>query len=793
MNKPSTSLALSALVALSQAGWQSANATPANGAIWQKLSGVSESKSIKKVVKSNPSKKIATKKAVAKKAAPEKAIKIASNDIAMDESHSMLFLPGRKGAGALGAGPAPAAALSIHPSLPANMDTAPVAVTPAFTSPQAEATSEIPIDEEIKAKTQPVQTTRSNDLLAQMSADNLLAQSTSSEVTASPIPPVVTGTVDLEEYKPTNVIDVKVSRSRTFKLRNKIVRTSISDPGIVEPVVVSENQMVLLGKSPGKATLVIWDDAGNNTAIDVKVSRDYNQLQATLREIDPRIIVKTYSVGGSDRVILYGDVDHPESVIRAFAAANVYMDDRGMSIQVANNRLINARIGEQGAQGGQAATGGQTGQLAQLASVDRYTFFPNLNNNISLAQGITSDGGRVTSLIKVRKVPLIALHVTFMEMNTLAARQLGIALGFNFSGPGFAFGIGGNTAPVGQTTNYLLSDPGGNSRLPSFTANPAGQPVNAVPPGIQTNYASSGVNFLIPTNAAASVLGIGLPVFAQNAPITPSQILFGAPGGAAFQTAGLGNLLTAVSNFATGSPYKFSVNPSVQGIIAHNRARVLSEPTLVCISGERASFLTGGEIPILQAIATAGQQQFSVTFEPFGMRINMIPVLLENGSINLEVAPEERVISNTFAFNFPGSNTSIPGFTTRKVQTIVEMKPGQELFISGMVTTNNGRELNKYPIFGEIPVIGALYRSKSFNKNESELVIAIRPEVILPGTPGQLKLPEEIGRVEGPRDMNIFQVEPTVVDERHYTSGRSERHQKTSPTLPEGAPIPDFR
>ncbi|MEZ4537021.1 MAG: pilus assembly protein N-terminal domain-containing protein [Cyanobacteriota/Melainabacteria group bacterium] len=190
----------------------------------------------------------------------------------------------------------------------------------------------------------------------------------------------------MEEYKATNVIDVKVSRSRTFKLRNKIVRTSISDPGIVEPVVVSENQMVLLGKSPGKATLVIWDDAGNNTAIDVKVSRDYNQLQATLREIDPRIIVKTYSVGGSDRVILYGDVDHPESVVRAFAAANVYMDDRGMSIQVANNRLINARISEMGARAAAVKPVDKPVQLTQLSSVDRYTFFPNLNNNVSLAR-----------------------------------------------------------------------------------------------------------------------------------------------------------------------------------------------------------------------------------------------------------------------------------------------------------------------------------------------------------------------------------------------------------------------
>jgi Flp pilus assembly secretin CpaC len=95
------------------------------------------------------------------------------------------------------------------------------------------------------------------------------------------------------------------------------------------------------------------------------------------------------------------------------------------------------------------------------------------------------------------------------------------------------------------------------------------------------------------------------------------------------------------------------------------------------------------------------------------------------------------------------------------------------------------------PVLGEVPVLGALYRSKAFSKNESELVISVRPEIILPGTPGQLKLPEELGRVEGPRDTNIFQVEPSVIDERYYDSGRSERFQKTSPTLPEGSPIPD--
>jgi pilus assembly protein CpaC len=219
---------------------------------------------------------------------------------------------------------------------------------------------------------------------------------------------------------------------------------------------------------------------------------------------------------------------------------------------------------------------------------------------------------------------------------------------------------------------------------------------------------------------------------------------------------------------------------------------LLAEPTLVAISGERASFLAGGEIPILQSLAAAGAAQQSVVFEPFGVRLNCIPILLESGSINLQVSPEVRLLNPALGISIPGVTTSvIPGFTTRKTQTIVEMKPGQELYISGLLSTNNGRDITKTPIYGEIPVLGALYRSKAFSKNESELVVAIRPEVILPGTPGQLKLPEEIGRVEGPRDINMFQVEPTIIDERHYSTGRAERHQKTSPTLPEGAPIPE--
>lgn len=790
MNKPQLSLALSLSLVLLQANWLSAQSE--SGAIWQQMAGQAQ-------VSKQSIKPAATKGGAVKPAA--------SKASAVDASHAMLFLAGKgKEIGAGGA--APAAALTIHPGLPLDegMTGAPGVAADLAVAPKSspDVIDHVPAIAALPSQT--AVTAASKALLAQLSPDHVVAQADHSTLTAQPIPPVVTGTLDFEEYKVTNVLDLKVSQSRTFKLKNKIVRTSISDPGIAEPVVVTENQLVLLGKAPGTTTLVLWDDAGNSVSIDLRVSRDFSQLQATVREIDPRIIIKTFSVGGSERVLLTGDVDNVESIIKAFAAANVFMDDRGMNIQVANNRLTGGRIGELGSTGG---AGGAQGQLSALGTVDRYTFFGNIPNNISKAQVLLSDGSRVTSLVKVRKVPLIVLHCTFMEMNTAAARELATQLGFGVANKSFSFGIGGSAQ--NPSNNAILSvSPGqrGFTSLypqPIITSPPAATAVNgnfstntgalapyqaAFLPNNPLGNAMGSVNFVTPTGNTA----IGLGQVGGASTLLSQAVLLGAPGGAGLSGTGIGNIFGATSNI--GGKTNLSINPTFQGMIGMRRARILAEPTLVTISGERASFLAGGEIPIVQSVAAGGTAQQSVVFEPFGIRLNMIPVLKDNGGINLEVSPEERLLAPNLAFTLPpgaglGSGATVPGFTTRKSQTIVELKPGQELYIAGLVSTNTGRQISKTPVIGEVPVLGALYRSKAFNKNESELVVSIRPEIILPGTPGQLKLPEEIGRVEGPRDINMFNVEPSVLDERHYTSGRSERHQKTSPTLPEGAPIPD--
>ncbi len=817
MKKPRLCLALSASLALLQAALLPANSEQASPSIWQKLAGAADGKPAVRTVshvgahtKSSPRGAHVGSAASALPTHNATAYGIATNGTT---GQTMLFL--RTKTDSSSTSHAPATALTLHATLP----TTSLSKAIAKDAPVLVASNTV-------SGTTSMQSSPNKELIAQLSPDQIVAQSSDQTggTVSTPIPPVVSGTVDLEEFKPTNVLDLKVSQSRTFKLKNKILRTSISDPSIAEPVVVAENQLVLLGKAPGGATLVVWDDAGNSVAVDLKVSRDYSKLQSMLRQIDPRIIVQPFAVGGSDRVMLRGDVDHVESVIRGFSVANAFMDDRGMKILAANNRLLDKTVGEQG---GSSATGGQTGLLSSISQVDRYTYFSNANSNISKAQAIVSEGGRVASLIRVRKVPLIVLHVTFMEMNTAAVRELGVQLGLNFTSQSFAFGVGGQNGvgTAGGSGFYLSSLPGLNGTqgstaqpfslgsvnpvlgTPSTTgsfvppaANIAGYLQQALAKSANFGATSQPVQFtassVIPQLLGNQIINtpisqIGQAVFNQVPALLGQAFLLGAPGGATFSPSGLGNTFTATSNMGSGNASRWSLNPSVQGLISHSRARVLAEPTLVTQSGERAAFLAGGEIPIPQQVATAGSALATVSFEPFGLRLNMIPVLLENGNINLQVSPEERLISDAVQFNVPGTTTNIPGFTTRKTQTIVEMKPGQELFISGLVSANSGREISKTPLVGEIPVLGALYRSKAFSKNESELVVAVRPEIILPGNPGQLKLPEEISKVEGARDMNMLQVEPTVIDERYMTSGRAEHSMKIPGELPPGSPVPD--
>ena len=174
--------------------------------------------------------------------------------------------------------------------------------------------------------------------------------------------------------------------------------------------------------------------------------------------------------------------------------------------------------------------------------------------------------------------------------------------------------------------------------------------------------------------------------------------------------------------------------------------KVLAEPTVMAISGQEGSFLAGGKIfsPVIQ---NSGDNVVTYTLEEkeFGVSLKFRPTVLADGRINLEVKPEVSELSNTgvtIASNVTGGATVLPAFTTRKASTTVQLFDGQSFAIGGLMKNNVTGNVNAFPILGELPIIGALFRSTSFQTDRSELVFVITPRLVKP-LPPDYQLPTD--------------------------------------------------
>jgi pilus assembly protein CpaC len=152
--------------------------------------------------------------------------------------------------------------------------------------------------------------------------------------------------------------------------------------------------------------------------------------------------------------------------------------------------------------------------------------------------------------------------------------------------------------------------------------------------------------------------------------------------------------------------------------------RTLAKPNLVALSGEKASFLAGGEFPFP---VPAGQGLVSISFRPFGVTLNFEPTVEDNGLIRLKVAPEVSELDNQTALKIDG--VLVPGLSVRRADTTVELKSGESFAIAGLFQQNYQNSIRQLPGAGAIPVLGALFRSASWNKQETELVIIVTPRL----------------------------------------------------------------
>ena len=186
-------------------------------------------------------------------------------------------------------------------------------------------------------------------------------------------------------------------------------------------------------------------------------------------------------------------------------------------------------------------------------------------------------------------------------------------------------------------------------------------------------------------------------------------------------------------------------------------AKVLAEPTLTTQTGQVAEFLSGGEFPIPVPQGGANNA-VTIEFKEFGVGVKFVPVVLDNGRINLKlnISVSELVSGNTVGLEVDGVTSSfiIPSLTKRSAMSTVELADGQTIGIAGLINENLREVVTKFPGLGSIPVIGALFRSQEFIKGETELLILVTPHLASPIGPRQVRLPTE-GFAE-PGDLSWF-------------------------------------
>lgn len=189
---------------------------------------------------------------------------------------------------------------------------------------------------------------------------------------------------------------------------------------------------------------------------------------------------------------------------------------------------------------------------------------------------------------------------------------------------------------------------------------------------------------------------------------------------------------------AASAGNKLDINGVIDAMESDRLVRILAEPNLTALSGETASFLAGGEFPI---IYPEDEDTAAVQFKQFGVSLAFTPTVLDDGRINLHVRPEVSQLSSQGAVDINGF--SIPALTTRRAETTVELASGQSFAIAGLLRQEGDQGLSKFPGLGDVPVLGTLFRSTEFQRHETELVIIITPYAVVPVSDDRLATPTD--------------------------------------------------
>ena len=442
------------------------------------------------------------------------------------------------------------------------------------------------------------------------------------QAVAAPVP------YRLELRKELNVgeLHVPVGTSQIINSPKPLKQIIIGNPNIGDIKLLSSQEVLILGKSPGSTNLAFRDRNNQIIAfVDLVVGYDLEAIKRKLHELLPA--------------------------------------EEGIEVRSANDTVL------------------LTGQVSNLAAMDKAVSIA--RSYVGGGQGKESD--KLVNLLQIGGGQQVMLEVTVAELDRTARKGLGV------------------DTEIGQGDFGLITGPGNidSSRFPSSQLSPDGSGLILPDKGTFDNVVNS------------AILNVG------------GATTF---GGAELATSFL---------FDT-------FNLQVSALEQQGLAKVLAEPKLITLSGQEASFLAGGEFPVPAAQSSSGAggtTAITVEFKEFGVGVKFTPTVLSSKHISLKLATEVSDLDEASGTAISG--IVIPGVSTRRASTTVELGDGESFMIAGLLKEDMGNVVNQFPGLGDIPVLGALFRSTGFQRQETELVMAVTPRLVKPVPNGSLALPTD--------------------------------------------------
>ena len=524
--------------------------------------------------------------------------------------------------------------------------------------------------------------------------------------------------ISLEKVS-TQKLSLTVGKSVILGSPEIVKRVSLGTPqGVPEiavAIVLTPRQIYLAGKNPGVTNLTIWG-AGEKilVVLDLEVSPDISRLKEMIQKIVPE--EKDIEVTAThDNITLSGKVSSVANASQVLAVAEPFFPKK-----VINLMKLEASTD----------VSGFKETLSQIVPEEkdlRVTAMP--DNRIAIS-------GTVSSKSNLSKI--LALSESRFPKRVVNLVQ-----------------TEGSPSQLKETIHKILPEeknirviPTGESITLTGTVSSTSNLSQVL--ALAESYYPKKVNNLLEVGGVQQVM-LEVRVAEMSRTLLKRlgfNFAYVSDSGSNFGVSML-NSLTGIGSTigVTGSPGSFGVSSGLNAVFRFASAgatwttfidalkeegllKVMAEPTLITMSGKTANFLAGGEFPIPVPQPSGVGTTITIDYKPFGVGLNFTPVVLSNKKISMQVAPEVSDLDFTNAIQISGF--VVPAITTRRVSTTVELPDGQSFAIAGLLRDNVREVVSKFPLLGDIPILGALFRSTSFQKNQSELIVIVTPHLVKP-------------------------------------------------------------